>query len=78
MIPLRAAALLPLLLAALPATAEPPIRVYGPGGPGPPMKKIAQAFERSAGVKVELTAGPTEKWIARAREDADVVYSGAE
>jgi accessory colonization factor AcfC len=76
--PLRATALLPLLLAALPAVAEPPVRVYGPGGPAPAMKEIAQAFERSVGVKVEMTAGPTEKWIARAREDADVIYSGAE
>jgi accessory colonization factor AcfC len=76
--PVRPSALLALLLAAAPAAAEPPVRIYGPGGPAPAMKEIAEAFERSSGVKVELTAGPTDKWIARAREDADLVYSGSE
>jgi accessory colonization factor AcfC len=73
-------ATLTALLLAVPAaaTAEAPVRVYGPGGPEPALREIAQAYERSTGVKVQMVAGPMDKWIARAREDADLVYSGSE
>ena len=52
--------------------------VYGPGGPLPAMKDAAAAFERAHGVAVQVTGGPTTPWLARARNDADVVFSGAE
>lgn len=52
--------------------------VYGPGGPAPAMKDAAEVFSKARGVKVEVTAGPTDSWIAAARQDADVVFSGAE
>jgi accessory colonization factor AcfC len=52
--------------------------VYGPGGPAPAMKEAASAFSRAHGVKVDVTAGPTPGWIAKAREDADVIFSGSE
>ena len=52
--------------------------VYGPGGPLPAMKEAAAAFERAHGVAVQVTGGPTPPWLARARNDADVVFSGAE
>jgi accessory colonization factor AcfC len=29
-------------------------------------------------VKIDVTAGPTPGWIAKAREDADVIFSGSE
>ncbi len=54
------------------------IRVYGPGGPLPAVKEAATAFEKKTGIKVEVTGGPTGKWIASARENADIVYSGSE
>lgn len=54
------------------------IRVYGPGGPLPAVKEAATAFEKKTGVRVEVTGGPTDKWIASALENADVVYSGSE
>jgi accessory colonization factor AcfC len=54
------------------------LHVYGPGGPAPAMKQAAEAFSRSRGIDVEVTAGPTPGWIARAREDADVIFSGSE
>lgn len=58
--------------------AEEVVRAYGPGGPAPAMKEAAAAFSKAHGVTVEITAGPTDKWIAQARVDADVIFSGAE
>jgi len=60
------------------ARAEDVFRVYGPGGPLPAMKEAAEAFSKTNGVKLEVTAGPAEKWIDQARADADVIYSGSE
>ncbi len=60
------------------ARAEEVIRAYGPGGPAPAMKEAAEAFSRARGVHVEVTAGPTDRWIAQARRDADVIFSGSE
>lgn len=54
------------------------IRVYGPGGPAPAMKDAARAFEKNTGVRVDVTAGPTDKWLAKAKKDADVIFSGSE
>lgn len=54
------------------------VRVYGPGGPLPAVREAAATFEKKTGVKVEVTGGPTDKWIANARQDADVIYSGSE
>jgi accessory colonization factor AcfC len=73
----RLSALLILSLTS-PALAQATIRAYGPGGPAPAMKEAAAAFGKANGVLVEVTAGPTDTWIAKAREDADVIYSGSE
>ncbi|HEY3586429.1 MAG TPA: extracellular solute-binding protein [Myxococcaceae bacterium] len=54
------------------------LRVYGPGGPEPAIREAAAQFGAAHGVKVVVTAGPTAKWIAQAKADADVVYSGSE
>lgn len=54
------------------------LRVYGPGGPAPAMKEAATVFSRAHKVKVEVTAGPTPEWKARAIKDADVIFSGSE
>ena len=70
-----------LLLAAgtnLAANAEEVLRVYGPGGPAPAVSEAAKAFGESHHIKVEVTAGPTGKWLEQAKKDADVIYSGAE
>ncbi|MDE1897596.1 MAG: substrate-binding domain-containing protein [Xanthomonadaceae bacterium] len=73
----------PVLLAcalALPcAAAAGVVRVFGPGGPAPAMKAAAVAFEKlHPGVSVQVTAGPTPRWIAAARAEGDVIYSGSE
>ena len=60
------------------ARAEDVVRAYGPGGPAPAMKEAAAAFSKAHGVRVEVTAGPTDRWIQQARADADVIFSGAE
>lgn len=52
--------------------------MYGPGGPLPAMKDVAAEFERQRGVHVAVTGGPTPQWLAKARRDADVIFSGAE
>lgn len=74
----RMAALAALASLAGAARAEEVVRAYGPGGPAPAMKEAAAAFSKARGVRVEVTAGPTDKWIAQARADADVVFSGSE
>lgn len=63
--------------AAAPAWAA-TLNVYGPGGPAPAMKEAAQTFGAQRGIEVNVTAGPTPQWAAKAKQDADVVFSGAE
>lgn len=69
-------AVMTLALAA-PAGAE-MLNVYGPGGPAPAMKEAAEVFGKQTGTTVRVVAGPTPEWIGQARQDADVIYSGAE
>lgn len=52
--------------------------VYGPGGPLPAMKEAAAAFGQQHSIVVAVTGGPTPQWLAVARRNADVVFSGAE
>jgi accessory colonization factor AcfC len=59
-------------------TAEDVLNVYGPGGPYPAMKEAAETFGKQQNVKVDVTAGPTNQWIEKAKKDADIIYSGAE
>ena len=59
-------------------TAESVLYLYGPGGPYPAMKEAAESFGKQQNVKIEVTAGPTNQWIEKAKKDADILYSGAE
>ena len=68
---------LALLALATPAGAQ-ILHVYGPGGPAPAMKEAAAAFGKKTGTEVMVVAGPTSQWIDHAKQDADVIYSGAE
>ncbi|MBK1973614.1 extracellular solute-binding protein [Campylobacter sp. TTU-622] len=52
------------------------ILVYGPGGPAPVIKELAKKFEEKTKEKVTIVAGPTSSWIDKAKEDADLIYSG--
>lgn len=54
------------------------VHVYGPGGPAPAMKEAASAFSTQGGARVEVVAGPMGEWIAKAKTDADLLFSGSE
>lgn len=60
------------------AWAQETLFIYGPGGPAPAMKEAASSFEKQYGVKIELTSGPTANWIDKAKQNADIIYSGSE
>lgn len=80
---LRSTAVMPFALAAVligvrAARAEAPIYAYGPGGPAPAMQEAAKAFGAAHHVNVIVVAGPTPKWLAMAKTNADLIFSGAE
>ena len=52
--------------------------VYGPGGPYPAIKEAALVFSKENKVAVKVVAGPVSKWEKTAKENADIIYSGAE
>jgi accessory colonization factor AcfC len=54
------------------------LHVYGPGGPEPAIREAAAEFGAAKHIRVEVTAGPTAKWLAQAKADGDVIYSGSE
>lgn len=60
------------------AQAQETLNVYGPGGPAPAMIEAAATFEKITGTKVEVTAGPTPKWIEQAKTQGDIIFSGSE
>ena len=60
------------------ALAQDAINVYGPGGPAPAMQEAAMVFGAAQQVSVSVSSGPTGQWIEKAKQDADVVFSGAE
>ena len=62
----------------IPAAAQEAINVYGPGGPAPAMQEAAKAFGAANQMTVNVAAGPTNQWIDKAKQDADVIFSGAE
>lgn len=54
------------------------VHVYGPGGPLEPMRACAAQFTEATAIPVSMVGGPEAEWIASARQDADLVYGGAE
>lgn len=60
-----------------PAAAE-TLHVYGPGGPSPAMKEAAAAYQAQTGTEVHIVSGPTKDWLANAKTNADLIYSGSE
>ncbi|WP_298352157.1 substrate-binding domain-containing protein [Rhodoblastus sp.] len=74
--------LVALVLAGVAGAAEaeqkPMIFVYGPGGPAPAVREAAEAFGAANDVSVVVASGPTTNWVDKARNDADVLYTGSE
>jgi accessory colonization factor AcfC len=60
------------------AAQEKVLQVYGPGGPLGPMQECGGMFFKARGVEVKVTAGPTPKWIEAAKQNADLIFGGAE
>lgn len=54
------------------------VYVYGPGGPYPAIKEAAETFEKQFNIPVQVTKGPLNNWEEKAKENADIFYSGAE
>lgn len=52
--------------------------VYGPGGPQAPMEECAKLFSKKTSIPVKVTAGPDAKWMGQAKQNADVIFGGAE
>ncbi|QBO59015.1 substrate-binding domain-containing protein [Chryseobacterium salivictor] len=52
--------------------------VYGPGGPFAPINESAQIFGKKHQLFVKVVAGPEDHWIAQAKQNADLIYGGAE
>ena len=73
-----------MLMLALGATgasetsAQDVLHMYGSEGPSPAIHEAARAFEAKNDVKVEVVSGPSEKWLDKAKADADVVFCSAE
>jgi accessory colonization factor AcfC len=76
---LRPALVACVLLAPLrTASGDEPLKVYGPGGPLTPLRACAERFTRTKGVAVKVDGGPEEAWVAKAEQDADLVFGAAE
>lgn len=54
------------------------VNVFGPGGPAPAMVAVAKLYTTKTGVKVNIIAGPTDKWATNAQSQGDLVFSGSE
>ena len=67
-----------VLLSPLAGRAAEPLHVYGPGGPAQAMVEAAKVFQAKTGTVVEITAGPSAKWVDKAKTNADLVYGGSE
>lgn len=66
------------LLLPLSAMAQETLNIYGPGGPAPALQASAKQFQEKYGVTVNVTFGPPAKWQAKAKQNADLIFSGSE
>ena len=61
-----------------PVLAQEVLRIYGSEGPAPAIQEAAVAFGDQNNVKVDVVAGPPDKWLDQAANKADVVFASAE
>ena len=62
------------LFSAMAVFAQDTLNVHGPGGPYPAMKETAETFSKMKSLKMEINAGPTNKWIEKAKADAHLIW----
>ena len=69
-----------LLTAGLFSTAQQndTLYVYGPGGPQAAMAECAAVFSKKTSIPVNVIAGPETQWIEQAKQNADLIFGGAE
>lgn len=58
--------------------AQSALHVYGSEGPYPALREVASIFGDRHGVKLEVVGKPASKWLDKARQDGDLIYSSAE
>jgi accessory colonization factor AcfC len=56
----------------------PVLRIYGPGGPIPPLQECGKLFGKEKGAQVRVDGGPEQRWLDMARADGDLVFDAAE
>jgi accessory colonization factor AcfC len=54
------------------------LNIYGPGGPLPAMKDAAATFGKKYHMQVNVVGGPAPNWLPKAKQDADMIFSGSE
>jgi accessory colonization factor AcfC len=54
------------------------IRLYGACGPQNALRNVADAWERSNGLKVSIICGPEPSWSRQAQGDADIIWGTSE
>jgi accessory colonization factor AcfC len=64
-------------VAATEPSAQEVLHVYGSEGPFPPMHEATQVFGEKNKIKTDVVSGPTEKWLDKAKSDADVIFASA-
>ena len=71
---------LTVLILSLPLSviAQETVNIYGPGGPAPAIQESAEQFQKKYGVTVNVTFGPQNKWQEKAKQNADLIFSGSE
>jgi len=54
------------------------LHVYGPEGPYPAIREAASVFGERNSIEMNVVGDATSKWLAKAKGDADLIYSSAE
>jgi accessory colonization factor AcfC len=54
------------------------LHVYGPEGPYPAILEAASVFGERNNIEVSVVGDPASRWFAKAKGDADLIYSSAE
>jgi accessory colonization factor AcfC len=54
------------------------VKLYGAGGPHTAFQKVADAWKKKTGKRVEIIAGPEHTWSAQAQADADILWGTSE
>ena len=54
------------------------LHVYGPEGPYPAIREAASVFGERNDIEVNVVGDPASKWLAKAKGNADLIYSSAE